>query len=470
MTERARSTDQLLEAVRRVSNRLRTGLGESPAAMRSARPLAPATTSSLRALQLYSQAVALLDAEVGPRGPLDENVAAGRNPAVAAALLAEALSFDPEFSLAHLARAAALTDATVWDDRAEEVAHLDRAEQTADRSADTERLFIQGRVAFMRASYAGPRESAALLREAAARFEAWARLQPDHLGVLVNLSIIYRRQARGPESWALFERIADLRPNNAGAQVMAAQARIERGDLDGARVLVERVQLMDQTALRPFQSIWLALFPAHEAWLRNDVAEALRLTDEVAATTDIDEQTELHLFSFHVISMYATLGRLDQAERFLATQREGPDHDFRRATIIAQRQDPSALGRFLRARFADMATMGVRVGSFWVEAGLLAQAREAAARVPIPLYLGQVALTDRRYDEAIGHFSQVLRSEAAFGSPPAGERADGCRPDPRGCRCARTGAPPADHCRPVQRLRMAKAAGARRSALSRHRP
>jgi serine/threonine protein kinase/tetratricopeptide (TPR) repeat protein len=422
-TERARSVDQLLDAVRRASDRLRTGVGESPTAVRPTRQLAPATTSSLRALQLYSQAVALLDAEVGPRGGLDEGATpvAGRNPAAAAALLAEALALDPDFALAHLARAAALLDTTPFDpDRSEGLRHLDRAEATAVHSAETERLFVRGRVALLRASSAEAVPRDGLLAAAAASFEALRELQPDQLGVLINLANIYRRQGRAPESTALLDQIAELRPGNPGAQLMAAHARIERGDVDGARLLVDRVQLMNApaAALRPFQAAWLALFPAHQAWLRNDPAEALRLADAVAARADLHEQS-----LFHVFSLYLTLGRLDQAEQLLDAHPDMPDRDVRRSMVLAERGDPAALGRFLRARFSDIAARGSRVGSLWLDAKLLAQARQSAAHNPLPLYLGQVALAERRYDDAIGLLRQVLRSDAAFGSPGGGRAA-----------------------------------------------
>jgi hypothetical protein len=73
-----------------------------------------------------------------------------------------------------------------------------------------------------------------------------------------------------------------------------------------------------------------------------------------------------------------TLTRRNYAEHSLTAHRDGPDYDFRRAMILAERQDARALGQFLRARFFDMPTQGRRMGSFWIDAGMLSQARGLA--------------------------------------------------------------------------------------------
>jgi serine/threonine protein kinase/tetratricopeptide (TPR) repeat protein len=415
VTERVRGADQLIPAVRSLSMRLRSGLGEA----RTEGPdeqLLPATTSSLRALQLYSQAMSL-----GGRDDVSEP--STWNPGAAAALLAEALTLDPDFALAHLARAEALSAATFDSDRSEQVAHLDRAEEASRHSTDAERLLIQGVAAHIRAATSAWNPT--LLAQAAANFEALERLQPGNVKALRHLSTIYRLQGRGEESSALHGRLADLLPHNPGVQLRAAMSLADRGDVDGARDFVERVRGMDPppSTLPPPERAWLALFPAHDAWFRDDVSAALRFVDLVAdaegsqwAGESRRHQGQMQLY---VLCMYLTLGQLDRAERFLLSHPDAEDRDLRRSMVLAMREDRAALGRFLRMRFSDMAE-GRRVGSYWFDAGLLREARVATALNPVPLYLGQLALAEERYDDAVGQFQLVARTDAIIGSPALG--------------------------------------------------
>ena len=75
LTEEARSSDDLVRAIRALTSRLRVRLGESlPAVTRSKQTLMKATTPSLRALQLLSAGVDRIDSEVAisdPRGAED---------------------------------------------------------------------------------------------------------------------------------------------------------------------------------------------------------------------------------------------------------------------------------------------------------------------------------------------------------------------------------------------------------------
>lgn len=90
-SEDARTPDQLLAATRHLSNGVRERLGEELGSIRaSAQNLEKVTTPSLRALQLYTQALALAD----PQGR-------SMDYASAAEMLKQAVTVDPGFAAAH---------------------------------------------------------------------------------------------------------------------------------------------------------------------------------------------------------------------------------------------------------------------------------------------------------------------------------------------------------------------------------
>jgi hypothetical protein len=88
-TERADGEDTLLAAIDRLSARLRERVGESLRSIRASEPLEALTTSSLEALKRYAGAVRAESDGDGIR---------------ALALLAEAITLDPAFAMAHRER------------------------------------------------------------------------------------------------------------------------------------------------------------------------------------------------------------------------------------------------------------------------------------------------------------------------------------------------------------------------------
>jgi tetratricopeptide (TPR) repeat protein len=411
VSERTQGGVSLGDAAERAAARIRRHIGETPAVERSA-PLEMATTASLRALQLYSQAASLLRGEQR-----------SRNPAAAVQLLRAALTLDPEFALAHLALAEALPEVQPFQPLTTEFkSHLELALKFAERSPTAERLLLAGSVAKNLAARTSPAESAGQYQRAAASLEALLVLQPDHVSALRALADVYRRLDRRRDGAALTIRLADVRPASVEAQVAAAWARLETDDLPGALAQVGRARQLDlpPTHVTPVVSAWLEAFPAQLAWLRNDVREASRLTDALASSPAAIAGPRPDLVQLHVLSLYMTLGRLRAAIEFLERLPEPLDRDVRMAMILAESGDRAALGRFLRDRMYDMPTAGSRVGSFWIDAGLLREARLAVTINPTTAYVGQLALAEGRVPDAIDVLGRSLRQGFGIGSPGAG--------------------------------------------------
>ncbi|MGI8783537.1 MAG: protein kinase domain-containing protein [Acidobacteriota bacterium] len=128
VNDEAPGQQQVLAATRRLSNNVRAALGEAlPAIRESDEKLEKVTTPSLRALQLYTEAMALInERKWGP----------------AAELLKAAISADPGFASANIYCAWALRNQGSPPEQW--LPYRERALQLAEASSDVERYFILG--------------------------------------------------------------------------------------------------------------------------------------------------------------------------------------------------------------------------------------------------------------------------------------------------------------------------------------
>src|SRR5439155_8814522 len=126
LRENARDDGAIIDAVDRLSGKLRERIGESLKTIRASEPLEQVTTASLEALRKYSQAVKANDA-----GQL------GR----AASLLEEALSLDTTFAMAHRKLAVVLTNSGAAPSRVAEAAT--KAFRHRDRLTPLERYLAE---------------------------------------------------------------------------------------------------------------------------------------------------------------------------------------------------------------------------------------------------------------------------------------------------------------------------------------
>ena len=295
----AQGEHALVTAIQRLSNDVRATLGETIASItQTAPPLERVTTPSLRALQLYSQADAVIAGRGGPNGD-----------AVAEALLEQAVAEDPGFASAYILLAHAIRNQRPRRPPEEYLPYAARAFKLADTTSDRERYFILG-------SYHSMFDRA---EEAVAAYETLLRLHPDHYWATNNLVAGYRQLGRLEEALPYVMRRADLRQHDFSFNVFAAHQTLQAGaDVALARPYAERarqLELAGEGGGKPeWQNHWLALFPVYDHWLANDPSSALEALTPVAESVRSVNQQRRDELALYVGSAYVMLGVFEAAE------------------------------------------------------------------------------------------------------------------------------------------------------------
>jgi DNA-binding winged helix-turn-helix (wHTH) protein/tetratricopeptide (TPR) repeat protein len=308
---------QIAPAVRRLSNWIRTSLGEQPLAVTTAnRRLEKATTSSLRALRLYSEGLAAFK-----RSYLQWGMVGEQKFEEAEAFLSAAITGDPELAVAHIWLA--WTQSSQLKHADDYLAHARRAASLADRATDRERYFILGSYHMLGGDYA----------KAVGFFEALLRLYPDDFWGLVLLSRAYGALARHADAANILVRAASVRPNDFEFAARAALLVFWSEGLDAARPTVQRARiLLDQ--LRPSanpdvvdgqQGTLIRRFPIHDHWVQRRIGDASTLLEGESV-----RHAELPSWWYHRASFYLTLGQL---RRGVEAATRIPDDDIRRLAL-----------------------------------------------------------------------------------------------------------------------------------------
>ncbi len=173
--------DGLLDAIDGLSKRLRERIGESLGSLAGARPLARVTTSSLDALQKYTEAERAMTVE-GNRGR-------------GIALLEEAVALDSTFAMAYRKLGIALYIQAEQRDR--QIEAFTRAFELRDRLSDLERYITEGTYY----TYA-----TGDLPKAVTAYENALAIEPDLGLALNNLALVYDELGDHERSWELLER------------------------------------------------------------------------------------------------------------------------------------------------------------------------------------------------------------------------------------------------------------------------
>jgi eukaryotic-like serine/threonine-protein kinase len=183
--EQARSEAELLDAVDRVSRRVRERIGESLRTVHASEPLAQVTTGSIEALQLYSQAARL-------------HLAGSSDDADRAVHLAEqAIAIDPGFAMAY--RLLGVISSNAQFDRGRARAMLSRAHELGGRLTERERL----------ATTAAYHRETGDTDRAVAAYEQLLSRHPDDLSALNNVAILYGERGDMARAVELYARIVE---------------------------------------------------------------------------------------------------------------------------------------------------------------------------------------------------------------------------------------------------------------------
>lgn len=391
----AAGRDQIPEAVRQSSHRVRKILGEASALIRqSEEKLASVTTPSLTALQLYSKADAL--------------IAQWQNGA-AEELLKQAVAEDPGFASAHIHLAWAVRrqgnrPEQDWRPAAE------RAFELSAGTSERERLFIRGSYYQMTGQY----------EKAKASYEALVSLYPDHYWAGNNLVNTLGQLGQPAAAADYAARVADLNPMGFRENFWAALGLLAEGRDTGSEVYRLRAEsLLSPETIRLNRHLVprLSLLPAHGLWLRGQTYKALEILSRYAALKTLQED---NASVFEIARFYLLLGRLRDAEEWFHRVDDRMFRESHLAMVAFDRGDRKAMGRYL-LRVND--APGYRLLSIphlLLRAGLVSEAErqitvlEQLGLMPstyLDLARGELALARGRTEEGVALLRQGLEAQ-----------------------------------------------------------
>jgi tetratricopeptide (TPR) repeat protein len=281
--ETARDSTHILDAVDRVSKRLRERIGESLRAIRANPPLADATTGSLEALRKYSQGLRMGDA-----GDERREIQ----------LMEEAVAADSGFAMAWRRLGTQLFN------RAEQ---LDRAEEAITRA-----FRLRGQLSFRerRLTESSYYSDVAIRPESsAAALESLLREHPDDAWAINNLGVEYTFAGDRDRAAQMYRRAIVVEPQTLLAHTNLFAAQLALGQFDSAA-----------TTLRTIR----ASFPLTASIDELDVQLRLARRDYAAAEPlirdqlqrhrdDADAQNRLHMLLAGTLMIRGKLAEADRA-------------------------------------------------------------------------------------------------------------------------------------------------------------
>jgi tetratricopeptide (TPR) repeat protein len=412
LAEEARAQDEILLAIRRLSNQLRTAVGEELSRIQQTHEkLVQVTTPSLRALQLYSQADAVIANRGGNRG----------GDATAEELLKQAIAEDPGFASAYIHLAHAIRNQ--GRAREEYLPHAARAMELASTVGEGEQQFIRG------SSYGMSGDT----QRALASYQALVQLYPDHFWGNNNAAILLIELLRGEEAIPYTARAAELRPNDFVQNRNAAWNIAVRGNAPAAaRPFVDRARALmtpDLAKTLAPAAAWVEVFPSLERRVNGDVHGALQELQRLEQA--LATHPAAAAVTMQIAFAYEAIGRFRDAERVLAT----PTVSISRLMIAFLRNDSRAVNRLPKSQALGTLSQTGALGTIVLaRLGLVDVARTALKRVEaesttgppsvqrgfgggVPIARGELAWADRKTADTIALIEQGLPMERQIGSP-----------------------------------------------------
>jgi DNA-binding winged helix-turn-helix (wHTH) protein/tetratricopeptide (TPR) repeat protein len=309
MDAEAKDLNGVLPAIRQLSNQLRESLGETlPSIRESNSKLEKVTTPSLRALQLYSQAITL-----SYEDPTDKPIP----------LLEQALAEDPNFASAHILLAHCYSN---LGKDSQAAPHYEKAFQLAGSASERERLFILG--SYYERFKRNP-------DEAIQAYEALARLYPDDYWGTNNLAFMLLDRGRADEAVDLMRHLADLRPADLTSNFSAwVQLRSIGREAEASRYLARATSLITPESEKefPYETIELEAHNAQSDMHRWNVRGALEETRKLAQTYTARTGRGREQLVVVVGVLYLHLGKLRLADEWF--QKLPPGSTPRKFTSI----------------------------------------------------------------------------------------------------------------------------------------
>ncbi len=386
LSEEATGQNQVPAVLRRLSNRVREKLGEElPGIVRDSQALERATTPSLRALQLYSHGMALVNEQKWEE---------------AATLLNQAVQEDPQFASAHIYLAHCYSNV---DKDKEAAPHYEESFALADGTTDRERYFILGSYYSRFAN-----DPAKALRN----YQILVRLYPDHYWGVNNLVGAYRRMGIPAQALPYAIRRAEMRPNDFGVNYAAANLVFHEGDKPAAArpyALRARALLAPETLQdNPYIGGWILLFPATECWQQGNVQEARNEVSQVAEVVSYLSTKTRDSYMQDLGLSYITLGNLQSAAELFENLSDPDERNFCLALTALARDNYASLRQYSSKLGGGGALLDSSLPPiFMARTGLLAEARHAIAN--------RERLKDWIAEPSTEGFVKVMKGELAVG-------------------------------------------------------
>jgi serine/threonine protein kinase/tetratricopeptide (TPR) repeat protein len=310
----ASSKEQVLKALDSAASSLRGKLGESLGSVQAfAKPLEQATTSSLEALQAFSQ------------GQTEHNTLHDDR---AIPYLKHAVELDPNFAMAYGTLGVAYNNLgakTLSSDA------LQKAFDLRDRASEREKLYIS-------AHYY---ESVGQLEKAIDIYEQWKQAYPRDNVPSDNLALAYSAVGQPEKALANAQLAMQIDPKDVFAYQNVAGGYVSLGRYDEARAM------LDQAAAQKAESFSTVLIGYNLAFIRGDKAAMQHAIDSATSSAD-----QFFILSLSCNAKY--FGGQVQAGREACNtsvqKAEGEDKDFAAAVLASQGSIEAEFGNPDKAR------------------------------------------------------------------------------------------------------------------------
>ncbi len=392
-SQQAVGQEAVLAAVQRLSDQIRSTLGEErPPIPEGRQPLEKVTTPSLRALQLYSQAMAFMYQQTGQQA--------------AAELLEQALSLDPDFASAHILLAHAYSN---LGQPRQAAPHYQKAFALADSTTDRERYFILGSY-YDRFSWDE--------EKAAQAYKVLVGLYPDDYWGVHNLAFLYSRTSREEQAVPYIVRRAELRPNSfiSAYRAWEVLTRLRRDSPNAGRFL-ERAQGLsssDEAQAYPEELAELVALKLVDYLRRQQLPQALAETERLAHEIDSYNPPLRPWLAGNVGWGYMQLGKLHLAEKY--ARRSSFAH-LRLARLADIRGDRKAFRYHMRHVYESGEGGGPVIAARLARAGLLTESEKLVAAFAShdrqgynQLPLGELALTRGETSRAVSSLRKAVEA------------------------------------------------------------